>query len=110
MFAERSAHAHVTHNGAGYARREAFRRRVAAGTVLLEYALALILLLGGLFCIGGCPGWSGDRRAALLCANRERGNRNQDKDTAQPKLRVHHRFPFQAGTRKRYTIPVSQMF
>ena len=51
VFAERSAYAHVAQNGSRYARREAIRRRVAARTVLLEYALAFILLPELLLCI-----------------------------------------------------------
>lgn len=75
VLAERSANAHMAHDCAGYARREAFRRRMAARAVLLEYALALILILrldGPLLFAGVCgllAGW----RAILLCGNREYG-------------------------------------
>src|SRR5271168_2798886 len=50
MLAERSAHAHVAHNGAGNTRRETFRLVVAARAVLLENAFAVIFLLRG--CLG----------------------------------------------------------
>ena len=50
MLAERSADAHVAHDGAGDARRKTFRRVMAARAVLLEDAFALILMLCG--CLG----------------------------------------------------------
>ena len=47
VFAERRAHAHVAHDGSGYARRESLGRCMAARTVLLKYLLTVALVLDG---------------------------------------------------------------
>ena len=72
MSAQRGANAHVAHDGAGYAGREPFGRRVAAGAVLFEDALAVILLLTGLLLNSGLAGRRDYRRVVLLCGNCER--------------------------------------
>src|SRR5271163_5117984 len=111
MLAEGSAHAHVANDRARDAGRKAIWSPVAAGTVLLEDTIALVLRLrvvcGGSHLLVG-------RRCGSLCVLRmilrrslrmtvwTQRDRGQDKESGKGQmLRIHGHFPFQAGKRKR---------
>jgi len=80
VLAQRGANAHVSNDGAGNTRRKPLGRNVAAGAVLLEDALAVVLRLTGLspnrvfVCFGF---WL----SIFLCGKRKCWNRSQGQNT-----------------------------
>ena len=100
VLAERSSHPHMAHDSAGYARREAIRRRVTARAVLLEHSLTIILLRSSLL-----PNrifvWLGLWPTALLRGNRNCGNHSHYESHHYEMLCVHCCLPFHAGNKKR---------
>jgi len=99
--AEGSANAHVTQDGAGNARREAIRRRMAAGTLLLKYALALAFLLYLSLLRDSVVRWRGSRIAVPGYGKSECGGKRKCERRGEKSPEIHFCFPFHAGNRKR---------
>jgi hypothetical protein len=99
--AEGSANAHVADDGAGYARRKALRRIVAARAVLLEYALAVILGLSLLLLSGRAFRGCICLRIVQCYGQRKGRGRGEQEGCDHEAHRFHGYFPFQAGNRKR---------